>query len=369
MENQIATEKAENEVLREQYKKLTGRKILLFFSLIVAVIILIGLSCNISGREMTLTEGLSAIFRRLIGDCNYEWNSKLWWDDRIVWTYIMPRVAVALVAGAGLAAAGTVMQSVLNNPLAEPYTTGVSSGAVFGACLMIIMGVSIATPGLQQYGLVVNAFLFALIPVGIIILLSKLTNFLSPVTMILAGTAISYFFGGLTTLMLVTADENDLASAYKWQVGSLANISWGEIQIIAVFVVLAVVVMMFLTKYLNALTLGDKAAKSLGVDVNKVRTISLLMVALSAAAIVSFTGIIGFVGMLSPHIVRSVIGGDNRFVFPSAMALGMVILLFADTVTRYFALVDIPAGAVMMFIGAPVFLYLMLRKNRGRSWA
>lgn len=132
-------------------------------------------------------------------------------------------------------------------------------------------------------------------------------------------------------------------------------------------VILSAILIMLLTKYLNAIAMGDKTAISLGVDVDKIRTVSLILTTIIVAVILSFTGIIGFVGLVAPHIIRLILGGDNKFVIPGGMAMGALVLLFADTITRFLTNVDVPVGAVMMFLGSPMFLYLLLSQRSRRS--
>ncbi len=353
-----------HDAFKEEYRNYIWRKTLFIIFLIIAMFILMGYSVTVSGRDMSFWDGITAIIDHIMG-VTYDINTDpvKFWNDYIVWEDTMPRVLGAIICGAGLAVCGAAMQVVLNNPLAEPYTLGVSSGAVFGAALAIILGFSFTNLG--TYGIVGNAFIFSLVPCVIIIILVGIMKGMSPVTMILAGTAISYFFSGLTTLMMVRTDDDTLTSSFRWQIGDLSGIDWSNIWIIFIGTLICTILLLFMTKYLNALALGDKSATSLGVDVNKVRYIILILSSLMVAVILSFTGIIGFIGLLAPHMVRSILGSDNKFVIPASMCLGPVILLFADTISRLLAEVDLPVGVVMMFVGSPIFLYVLLSK-RGR---
>ncbi len=349
---------------REEYRSYVWRKVLFILVLALAMFVLLGYSVTVSGRDMTFWDGIMAIVDHLAGVTYDRLDDPVrFWNDYIVWNSTMPRVLGAIVCGAGLAVCGAAMQVVLNNPLAEPYTLGVSSGAVFGACLAIILGFTFGSLG--TYGIIGNAFLFALVPCAIIIVLVGIMKGLSPVTMILAGTAVSYFFSGLTTLMMVRTDDETLTSSFRWQIGSLSGIGWDNLWIIFVGTVACTAVLMAMTKYLNVLATGDRSATSLGVDVTKVRYTILIVSSLMVAVILSFTGIIGFIGLLAPHMVRTILGADNRYVIPASMFLGPLILLFADTISRFLAEVDLPVGVVMMFVGSPIFLYILLGR-RGR---
>ncbi len=282
--------------------------------------------------------------------------------DHKVFNLRMPRILLGIVAGAGLAVAGVVMQSTLMNPLADAYTTGVSSGASLGATLAVVVGFSIGGAS-NQYGIIINAFVFSLVPMAVIILLSKVKNS-SPTVMIMGGIAIMYIFGAFTTLFTLMADPNDLEYLYKWGVGSLGFASKDDLPVMALFVVSGSVILMLLTKQLNALAAGDDSAKALGVDADTMRRICLLITALVVAAVVSFTGTIGFVGLVAPHVIRMVVGPDNRYLLPASALFGGVLLLCADVVGRTIISPSIlQAGVVMAFMGGPLFLWLILRKQ------
>lgn len=350
-----------NEDFKEAYHGYILRKIIFITGVVIGLIVLSGYSITVSARDISFSRGLEAIWNH-ISDAELEFNTTPYWDEYIVWNDCMPRVLAGIITGAGLAACGAAMQTVLRNPLAEPYTLGISSGAVFGASLAIIVGFSVAGAG--QYAVVSNAFVFGLIPSIVIIMLVGMMKGLSPVTMILAGTAISYFFSGLTSLMMVMTDDDTMYRTFQWEIGSLGRIhGWGNLGLMAVGTAVCSIGIMLLSKYLNALAQGDKTAIGLGVDVDRIRYLILILSTFIVAVLLSFTGLIGFVGLLAPHMVRMVIGGDNRYVVPGAMAAGSLILLFADTISRLISDVGIPVGAVMMFIGSPIFLYIMLSRR------
>jgi len=252
------------------------------------------------------------------------------------------------------------MQSVMKNPLAEPYTTGVSAGACFGVALSMVLGMSLF-PSLNMG---FEAFLMALIPVAIIIVMSpKLNN--SVATIILIGIALTYMFNAFSTFLLVTTDAETLASIYKWQVGSFTNITWDQLSLIAVFVIVGTIIIEILSHKLNIMTLGDNAAQSLGVNVRRMRILCLLVMAVMVACIVTYAGIIGFVGLICPHIIRLIIGSDNRFLIPAASAFGAAFLLFADSAAKWLSSMDmVPVGAVCGLIGAPLFLFILMHNRR-----
>lgn len=284
--------------------------------------------------------------------------------DMIIWNIRLPRVLLGIVVGMGLAAAGAVMQSVLKNPLADPYTTGISSGASFGATIAMTAGISFMS---GTNAIVANAFIFSLIPVAIIVLISGLRK-VSPTTMILSGIAVMYIFNAFTTVLMLMADPDDLAAVYSWQVGTLGAATWNCIPISVTVTLIGVIILQMFSNKLNVLASGDDSAKSLGVDANKLRIVCLIIVSLVTASIVSFTGIIGFVGLVSPHVVRLFIGSDNKFLIPASAAFGVTLVLISDLLGRtLIAPAVLQVGVVTAFLGGPLFLYLLI-KQRKEVW-
>jgi iron complex transport system permease protein len=351
-----------SESLKTNYKSYTKRKILFIAICLIIAFSSVGISVSIGGRNVEFFDVYSTIYHHIIGTPLIPGTSE-WMDDYIIWNVRLPRAVFAAVAGAGLAVGGAVMQSVMKNPLADPYTTGVSSGACFGVAVGMVLGFT-AFSQMDQFGLVLNAFIFALIPMIMIIMLSPLSNS-SPATLILAGVAISYLFNALNTLLLVTTDAETLATVYRWQIGSLVNITWDSVPLMAVITISGIGVISFLSKKLNLMALGDAQAKSLGLDVNSLRIVCLVIMSLMTASVIAYAGIIGFVGLISPHIVRMIIDADNRFVIPASAAFGAAFLMVADIISRMISDIGaIPVGVVISFVGAPIFLYLIIKQGR-----
>lgn len=346
----------------EDYHKYIYRKWIFIIFCVVIVVVVIGIAVTVGPYDIGFLDSYSIIWNHLVSLITGEEISGL--DDHIVVQLRMPRVVVGIIAGAGLAVAGAVMQSTLLNPLADPYTTGVSSGASFGATLAMTMGITVAT---GAYAIVVNAFLFSLIPTAMILLVSKLKNS-SPTTMIMAGIAVMYVFNAMTTVLMLWADPNQLEEVYNWQVGSLSRSSWEEIPIMLVVTFVGIIVVQFMSRKLNVLATGDDLSNALGVDANRMRIILLATISLVSAAIVSFTGLIGFVGLVTPHIVRLFIGADNRYLIPASAVAGAALLVCADLVGRVVLYpVVLQVGVVMAFVGGPMFLWLIMRRN-SRVW-
>ena len=351
------------ESLKEEYRAYTGRKIIFIAVCMISAVLLVGISIYFGGSDLSLAHIYELLWNHIIG-VTYEMGSDNFHDDFVVWELRLPRAIFAIIAGAGLSVCGVVMQSVMKNPLADPYTTGISSGACFGMAIAMILGISVAGNVFSDMGGIMNAFLFAIIPMLFIILLSKRIGSM-PATLILAGVAISYIFNSLTTLLMMISDSSTMATVYRWQVGSLTDILWESVPLPFLINFVGIAILLMLSRKLNVLALGDDSAKSLGLDTDMMRTSCLLIIAFMVASIVCYCGIIGFIGLIIPHIVRSVIDSDNAFVIPASAALGGIVLLAADVIARYLSpLDDIPAGVIMSFIGAPIFLFIIIKKKK-----
>ena len=335
------------------------RKIMFIAICFSAVVLSIGLAVTIGQYSIGFFESYGLIWDHI-------WNGPpedpmLAMKDHVVWNLRLPRIIVAVISGAGLAVAGAVMQSVLKNPLADPYTTGISSGAAFGATLALAYGTSLFSGDLALVG---NAFIFSLIPTGTIILISYIRK-VSPTSMILAGIAVMYIFNALTTVLKLWADPEALSDVYRWQVGTLEGLQWMDIPTMFVVVLLGSVLMMILSSKINVLSMGDDGAKSLGLNTSQLRIFCLAVVSLMSAAVVSFTGVIGFVGLVSPHVVRIFIGADNKYLIPASAFFGSVLLLVADVIGRVIiAPATLQVGVVTAFLGGPLFLYLIIRSKK-----
>ncbi|MBR7006122.1 MAG: iron ABC transporter permease [Candidatus Methanomethylophilaceae archaeon] len=352
----------EKEQVIGEYHHQIARKMTVLALCIIGIVLFVGLFSLSVYDNLSLREAYEVIWNHITGN-SYEPRTRFWWADRYIWNTAMPHAIAAILAGASLAICGTLMQAVMGNPLADPYSTGISSGACFGAVSAIVVGVSFAGIA-SEAGLVTNAFIGALIPAALIILISSRIR-MTPATLILLGTAISYFFNSMITYLMVTTDADTLKSAYMWQIGSLDGMSWSYIPVMLSITVVGTVFVLLMANKLNVMALGDKSATSLGIDVQRFRTICLVIMAFMTASIVAFTGIIGFVGLVSPHLVRLLVGSDNKFVMPISMAVGALLLLAADYCA--YLLSNIPVGVVMSVIGSPVFLALILYHTRKRG--
>ena len=342
----------------DDYGKYIRRKWIFIIGCIVAAFLASGYSLKVGAYDIGNAETYQTIWEHITG------NIRPGNDDYVIWDLKLPRTITAILAGVGLAAAGAVMQSILRNPLADPYTTGISSGASFGATIAIGLGLTIGSAG---YAVIANAFVFALIPMGVIMLVSKMRN-ASPGTMIMAGIAVMYVFNAMTTMIKLFVDPDKLSAIFEWSVGTLEGTNWDNVQIMFVVVLVGVILLQLIARMLNVISTGDESSRSIGVDAEKLRLIALLIVSLLAAGVVSFTGLIGFVGLVCPHIARLVIGSDNRYLIPASAAFGAALLLVADGIGRWvISPSTIQVGVITAFIGAPLFLYLII-KNKKDEW-
>jgi len=290
----------------------------------------------------------------------------------IIWNIRLPRTAGAVLAGAILGMAGAVMQNLLKNPLASPFTLGVSHGAGFGAALAIIVfGAgqthsygSEAVTILSAFPVAGLAFLGSMTSVSFILLISYFKRATAE-SIILAGVALSSLFSSATMLLQYFASDVRVAATVFWLFGDLGKAGWKENQMILAGFVLAFIYFFWQRWNFNALNWGDEVARSLGVNLERTRLLGMFFSATVVALVTAFFGIIGFVGLISPHMTRLIIGNDFRFVLPYSALTGACLLLVVDLVARrLLAPVILPTGIVTSFIGVPVFVFLLLKRKR-----
>lgn len=287
----------------------------------------------------------------------------------VIWNIRMVRIVGALLAGAGLAVAGVVMQCILRNPLASPFTLGISSSAAFGASFAIIFlgagssmtsTVSINNP----YVTTISAFLFSLLATGSILLLTRITR-VSAETMILAGVAISAMFSAGLSFMQYIATDSQLGNIVAWTFGDMGKATWSWNSLI-LLVLLPVVLYFFYKRWdYNAMDAGEDTAKGLGVNTERERVMGMVLSSVLSAFIVSFFGIIAFIGLLAPHITRMVIGSDHRHLIPLSIIVGAIVLITADGIGQVILFPSvIPVGIITSLLGGPLFIYLLIRRYR-----
>ena len=268
----------------------------------------------------------------------------------------MPRVIIAVLVGANLAIAGVLLQSVIRNPLADPYVTGISSGAslVTVAVMIFIPSIGMMRP--------ILGFLGGVISCGIVYIFAYKKE-LSPIRIVLVGAAINALFGGLTSMM-TTSLGMGASNIQRWLQGSLAAVKWSDVSIILIYSIIGVVIALLLSRNCNILMLGNKNAKSLGIN-GDIQMIIITGVAVFLSSIsTSIGGVISFVGLVVPHICRMIIGSDHKYLIPFSALVGANLLLLADTLGRVIMKpYEVPVGIIMAIIGAPFFLYILRRSD------
>ncbi len=277
----------------------------------------------------------------------------------------LPRILTAVLVGGGLAVAGCIFQSLLQNPLADPYTLGISSGAAFGAStaiLLLIVGVALPA------SLVIPCFAFAgaLLTLLAVFSLAAPSARLSSNSLILAGIIISAILSAGISLIKFLADEQVNAIIF-WLMGSFIGKDWADVMLLVILVVPCTVILMLFARELDIMTFGDRTSDSLGIDTASVRKFILITASLATSACVAVSGIIGFVGLIVPHFVRMIIGPSNRLLIPSSFLCGCILLLGADTITRVLLPTEIPIGVLTALIGGPLFCYIF-RKSQLQRW-
>ncbi|MGI5822439.1 MAG: FecCD family ABC transporter permease [Dethiobacteria bacterium] len=298
-------------------------------------------------------------------------------SQTVIMNIRLPRVTAAILVGAALAVSGAVMQCVLQNPLASASTLGVSQGAAFGAALgIIVFGGGVVQSSSAATAVAINnpyivtlcAFICGSLSTVVVIVLSQFKKDLGPAGLILAGVALSSLFAGSSALLQYFADETKISSVVFWTFGNLGSAGWKELLILALIFLLSLLYFLLNRWNYNAMQSGADTAKSLGVNTRTVMIISMGICSLTAAVAVSFVGIISFVGLIAPHIMRRFIGNDYRYLIPCSASAGALLLILADTFARLaIAPVILPIGAITSFLGAPMFLYLLFRGLQGNG--
>lgn len=330
------------------------------FILITGILLLLAILFSLALGSTNI--GLSSIFQNLFAEQDST-------TQNILLNIRLPRILSAVMAGAALAVAGAAMQTILRNPLGSPFTLGISNAAAFGAAFaVIVLGMGTTQSGNTEavilddtFTISLSAFLWSLVSTGIIFCLAKFRG-ATPEVIILSGIILGSLFSAGITALQYFANDIEISSIVFWTFGDIGRTTWGDLKILAGAVILSTVIFVKERWNYNALKSGDEVAKSLGIRVEKTRLTGLLLASLVTAITVAFFGIIAFVGLVVPHIVRRIIGGDERFLIPASALFGSLFLLISDTVARtIIAPVVLPVGILTSFLGAPLFLYLLIK--------
>ena len=360
-----STTHSKDRKLMERYRSHVRRRVLFLLAMVAGLILVLLLA---------LVTGSAGIGVREILDVMAGGSDDV--TSRIVLQIRLPRAVAAILAGLALASSGAVMQSILRNPLASPFTLGISGAAAFGAAFAIVFfgagslfdGTSDFYRMMDRYIVMGSAFIWSMVGTFLILAIARYRG-VTPEVMILSGIAIGSLFSAGVSAMQYLATEIELASIVFWMFGDLGRAGWEDTAILSV--VLSPILLYFIMMSWNfkSLQSGDEFAVSLGVNPFRIRLGGMLAASLATAVVVSFFGIIAFVGLVVPHIVRRIIGDDEIFVIPASALFGALFLLLSDTVARtLFSPVILPVGILTSFIGAPLFLYLLLRVTGKGYW-
>ncbi|NHM26583.1 iron ABC transporter permease [Desulfofundulus sp. TPOSR] len=346
------------ENIPESYLKYTQRKVFIICLLVLATALLGVYAINAGSAELSPAQVLLTLLGKAEGRLNI-----------IIWNIRLPRVLAAVTAGVGLSVAGCVMQNLLRNPLASPFTLGISQGAAFGAAVAIIALGAGSTHSTSADAVIINnpylvtisAFVGAMATTLVVLFLAQVRG-VTPEAMVLAGVALGSLFSAATIILQFFASDVQVASIVFWTFGDIGRASWRDLEIMAAVTGVALLYFMANRWNYNALDGGEETAKGLGVDVERIRLTGMFVASLVTAVTVSFLGIIGFIGLVGPHMMRRVLGGDHRFLIPASSVMGGLLLLASDTLARtIISPVVLPVGAITSFMGAPLFLYLLSR--------
>lgn len=283
-------------------------------------------------------------------------------QENAVMNIRLPRVLLSMLVGAGLAAAGAALQAIFGNPIVSPQALGVSSAASCGGVVSIMLGTG-------PVGMISLCCVFGIGALAAVFAISRVRGTVSIVTIVLGGLVVGSFFSAITSLLTYVADPyTEMPAIVFWLLGSLAAATTGKLLMAAIPVVVGCAVLVVLRWRINILSLGDEEASALGVHPQRIRWVLLVAVALVVAGAVSVSGVVGWVGLVVPHLTRFLVGSDNSHVIPQALLVGAAYLVVIDTITRSMAAAEIPLGVLTAIIGAPVFVWVLRSSTRG-AWA
>lgn len=347
-------------------KKQSG--IFMVMGLLIAITVLsVGIGVSIGQVEIPLSQSyrilIDKIFGIRIGDAS-ELGSGSFVD--IIWQIRFPRVLMAMFIGAGLTMCGTIMQASVQNPLADPYILGISSGASLGATFAILIGFG-SLGFLGQTGIAFWAFFGAFGASMLVLALAGLGGKMTSVKLVLSGMVINALCSAFANFIIYFANNAEgIKTVTFWTMGSLASSSWDRLPVISVVVLLTTAFFLFQSRILNTMLLGDDTAVTLGINLSVYRRVYMLISALLTGVMVASCGMIGFVGLIIPHMVRGLVGSDHKRLMPVSMMVGSIFLIWTDVIARaMIPNVELPIGIITAMIGAPLFMYMLIKKGYG----
>ena len=339
------------EELRAYNARIKKRNALCISATIIILIIVVIGTLSVGNYPISPRELLDLV----LGKCDDDTIPYIFYEVRV------PRILCCCLVGAALSCAGLVMQSLFKNPMASPSVLGISSGAAFGASLALAFGFG----GIfGQFAVPAMAFLFCGLTMVAVYFLARTKYGVSSVTLLLAGVAIGAFFNGLVSLLQYLVDEDTLSSIVYWTMGSLNSCGWSSFYTAIIPVAVGIIMMVLCRRELNLISVGEEQAANLGVNVKVVRIVLITATALVVGGSVAISGVIGFVGLIVPHIFRMMAGSDHRLLMPLCIFGGAAFMLLMDTISKAAFTVSLPVGVLTSLLGAPFFIYVMRRRSR-----
>ena len=339
------------EGIRAYHAQLLRRNVLCIAATIIGLFVVLIVTLGIGKYPVSFVDLIDLLTLRN----DDETLSYVFWEVRV------PRILCCCLVGAALSCAGLVMQSLFKNPMASPSVLGISSGAAFGASLALAFGIggffgTFAVPAM--------AFVFCCLTMVAVYFLARTKYGVSSVTLLLAGVAIGAFFNGLVSLLQYIVEEDTLSSIVYWTMGSFNSCGWSSFWTVLIPVFVGLVMMLFCMRELNLISAGEEQAANLGVDVKAVRIVLIIATALVVGGSVAISGVIGFVGLIVPHIFRMLVGSDHRLLMPLCIFGGATFMLLMDTISKAAFSISLPVGVLTALLGAPFFIYVMRRRSR-----
>lgn len=360
---QTKPQTAHRQLMASTQPRQMTRPLVLTVSLLGALLLGVVISAGTGAYHIPSGDVIASILHRLgVGGAPVES-----YGEDVLWNIRFPRVALACIVGACLAVGGTLMQGMFGNPLAEPGIIGVSTGASVGAVAAIALGLTFA--GSWTIGLC--AFITGLTTVIIVYAMSRSGGRTEVVTLILTGVAINAFAGATIGLLIFISDESQITSITFWQMGSLSQATWPKVAAIVPLAGLGLIIAPLYARKLDLLSLGERSARHLGVNVEQMRLVLITVIALLTAAAVAVSGVIGFIGLVVPHLLRMIIGPGHRLLIPLSILGGAAVLVWADLAARTIAApAELPLGVLTALVGSPFFFWLLRRTRRRQGgWA
>lgn len=339
------------------------KRVGLFIIMIIAYVFILGLSISLGAADISIKDAFYTLFKAIPFIGNMLHAKIPYTMTVIIFKVRMPRIIMASIVGMGLAVVGTSFQAVFKNPMADPYILGISSGAALGATIGIVL--HIGGNQWQVSTITIFAFLGAVLTTLLVYNIAKVGRSLPVTKLLLSGIAVNFMISSIISIIMVFSRE-ELQQIVFWSMGSFNAASANEIAMAAPFIIIGTLITLIFSRDLNIMLTGEETAKTLGVNIEHVKKLIIIISSLMVAAAVAFCGIIGFVGLIIPHILRLILGPDNKTLILFSALGGAIFLLLADTLARTVAApAELPVGAITALLGSPYFLYLLSKNRKG----